>query len=1099
MNSLARGAEKSLALALCAGLLAGPADLRAQTVSRAAPVPIAALAVAPAGGLAMDLGHSLLPAPAGIETLAAQPLSEALRALRLSGTRLPEQARTVSDAVQLRAAAEVLPQGLARQKLLEMAAAAEAPKGSNEAPGSGALFDTNGVRIVADGLLPVFEVPGTGGVWELIAKSSSRLIPSALRKAAFKRTEESRAKVLPIGEEKFRVSPDKLGWAPDASALPESTREMEAFKNMGIVGQDRALESLRFGLKMPGSGFNVVATGPDGSGRETAVRALLGAIAPSMPTPPDIVKMPNQENGEEPIVFELPAGRGGAFKAAVEKFCAMFERALPQAFKSSPDMARLKAETLARRKELDESTAQIKIGAGGRFGLSVVVREGEGGMAHILIAPTVDGKSLTQKEFQKMIESGKLDEKEWEAAQQEIEALSPGVIEQYQKMMEEVGEKGLAIQGAIAAALAQELGREIVQSVKSSGEESGAEKKFKAAALARQKDLLDKFTGRKLGKFSVSMKMARTPKGLMPMAFIEFEGREVDDQGLSDLVKSGKISQGDADALNESLVKMGAELLAGLNAMMLQNKKDMADLKAQEPKPSPEVEKALEHVKGMLSHAGGNYMGFLAYDEGNSPKDRYQIEVLVDNSKALGAPVIVEKVPSRENLFGSAEHKAKIKMVPNVGAVRGEAAGGPKLKAGSFHKANGGFLVLDLQSLISEPGAWFELMKALRNGSAEIVDEMGIMGRGGAYGVPSKVKVVLIGSPTLVMLVRHYEDQFSNLFGALAEFESSMKIGAQAVAGTLDFMKNAIAAGGGALLEMSRGALRETLRFGSKITGDNRELTTQFGAYLKLMREATFWAKDAGSDTVEAEHVLKALSERKERQGSFVRAYKERLEDNVFMVATDGWVVGQDNGLAVMGGYFGSPIRISATVSAGRRGLFSGEQAAHFSGQSFDKAFSVVNGFIKNTFAKKRPLEADIDISFEQNYGIVDGDSATSTKIYAVLSALSGAPIYQGIAMTGSADQFGNVQAIGGVNEKITGFFALAKFRGLNGHQGVIIPAANLSELQLDEEIVEAVKAGKFHIWAVSHVSQGIEILTGTAYAEVLHKAALRLAELRKG
>jgi len=372
----------------------------------------------------------------------------------------------------------------------------------------------------------------------------------------------------------------------------------------------------------------------------------------------------------------------------------------------------------------------------------------------------------------------------------------------------------------------------------------------------------------------------------------------------------------------------------------------------------------------------------------------------------------------------------------------------------------------------------------------------GFAQRAASYAVPAKVKVILLGSPTVKMMIEQYDPSFRSFFGASSEFESTLKISAESIGAYLSFIKRAVAASAGEIMDLTRGAIKAVLEYSAKLTGSNEKLSAQLGAVQSVLRESAFWANEAGHGLIGAEDVEKALSERSERSGMMVRHYRELYEKNVFFAATDGYVVGQINGLAVMG-EFGVPSRITVTVAAGGPSIVSVDQAARFTGQSFDKALATVEGFLKNTLAKTKPLAGAIRIAFEQNYGGIDGDSATSTKIYAILSALSGVPIYQGIAVTGSSDQFGNVQPIGGANEKITGVYELAKSRGFSGKQGVIIPASNVSELNLKPEIVEAVREGKFHIWGVEHVSQGIEILTGAAYSEILQKAGRRLDGLR--
>jgi predicted ATP-dependent protease len=410
-------------------------------------------------------------------------------------------------------------------------------------------------------------------------------------------------------------------------------------------------------------------------------------------------------------------------------------------------------------------------------------------------------------------------------------------------------------------------------------------------------------------------------------------------------------------------------------------------------------------------------------------------------------------------------------------------------------------LVLNAAEALQEPGAWKALMHAVRSGQAEIT-EGGLEGlatlKGTKYYVPGKVKVVLLGSPMIKMLLEKHDDAFAGNFNATAEFESNLPITEDTVASYVEFIKHAVLGSAGQILDLTRDAIASSLAYCARLVDSHQKLSSQFGALFGLLREATFWAKEAGRAEVTAADIAASLAARQEREEGYRKHVINNYLSDLLHVATSGSEVGQINGLAVMGS-FGVPARITVTASAGAPGMVSVDRDAGSTGKSFVKALGVVEGFLRHNFAQKKPISAHIRISFEQNYGGIDGDSATSTEIYAILSRLSGVSIQQNFAVTGSADQFGNVQVIGGVNHKIEGFFALCQARGLTGDQGIVIPAGNVGDLQLDAEVVQAVQAGKFHIYAVSHVSQGLEILTGVAYKEILRKAEARLDALRSG
>ncbi|MFC1678938.1 AAA family ATPase, partial [Elusimicrobiota bacterium] len=596
---------------------------------------------------------------------------------------------------------------------------------------------------------------------------------------------------------------------------------------------------------------------------------------------------------------------------------------------------------------------------------------------------------------------------------------------------------------------------------------------------------------------------------------LTYEGKPVNPKIFDKLQSEGKIPEDMTwDGAVKQAIEVSESLTGKLQAAQAEIAAEHKKLHENDPPPSPERQMTLAWLKGFLGSLVQNYEAFLPQAQptgmaalmgggaqAENPAERYKVSILADNSKTKGAPVVFVRTPSFKNLFGEAGGDKQIMMLPTGGMVQTESPGGPTLKSGAFLRANGGFLVLNLMDVLREQGVYESLIRMLRTGKAEITEGGAMslmMDRGATYGVPAKVKVVLIGSPMLKHLIKNHDKDFPNLFRAAAEFEHSMRIAAESISGYLTFMKNVITRSTGKLMDMTREAMAAVLEQGARMADSNTDLSTSFGSLYSLLQEATYWAREAGRDQVAREDVDKALSERSEREGGMSRRMRELFTSNVFTIETKGEKVGQINALAVMGGEesgFGVPARVTATAFAGGPGglVVSADQRAGSTGKSFDKALLILEGFLKSVFGKNKLVPAEVRISFEQNYGGIDGDSATQTQIYAALSALSGVPIKQGIAITGSADQFGNVQTIGGVNLKIEGYYAVAKAKGLDGTQGVIIPAANVRNLMLSPEIVEAVRTGKFHLWSVDHISQGVEILTGQPYSEVLKKADARV------
>jgi predicted ATP-dependent protease len=470
--------------------------------------------------------------------------------------------------------------------------------------------------------------------------------------------------------------------------------------------------------------------------------------------------------------------------------------------------------------------------------------------------------------------------------------------------------------------------------------------------------------------------------------------------------------------------------------------------------------------------------------------------------------VVWVKNPTLEKVFGVADDNRRTMLIPGVGLVKGGAPGGPTLQGAAIQQAEGGFLVLDFMDVLRAPGLYQALMVAAKSGEVAMVEGglEGLMrGTGETYHVPSQVKIVLIGSPSLRILVDQDPD-FALNFQASVNFESTLTVSAESEAGYVQFAKQAVVSLAVELeqevVNLTQDAMSALIEQGARLADSHKKLTAKFGALYAVVREATYWAKEAGRTEVRREDIDTALQAKQDREEGYRRRMLQAYKDNVILVETTGKKVGQINGLAVVRASFGVPMRITVVLSAaaGPGGIISVDRNAgpNQTSSSFNKALGVVEGFLQNLFAQKRPFPVRLSVAFEQNYGGIDGDSATSTEIYAILSALSGVPIGQNFAVTGSVDQFGNVQIIGGVNEKIEGFYELAKARGLTGDQGIVIPQANVANLQLSREVVEAVKAGKFRIYAVSHVSQGLEILTGVAYSEILAKARANLAEMGK-
>jgi len=455
---------------------------------------------------------------------------------------------------------------------------------------------------------------------------------------------------------------------------------------------------------------------------------------------------------------------------------------------------------------------------------------------------------------------------------------------------------------------------------------------------------------------------------------------------------------------------------------------------------------------------------------------RYRVNVLVSNDPGAGAPVVQEQSPTYYNLVGRLEYR------PVAG---GAVTDFTLIKPGAFHLANGGYLIIRALDVLLNPFAWEALKRTLRSRQATIenigeqwtpIPAAGLL----PQPIPLETKLILVGSPLLYFLLYHLDEEFGKLFKVKADFDVDMPASAAADRTYASFIGTYCRNNN--LRQLTREAVARMIEYGMRLASDQEKLSTRLAAITDTIAEADFWAGREGAELIAAEHVDQALEQKEYRS--------RRLEDRLFefisrgdlIVQVTGEAIGQINGLAVLdlGDYaFGRPSRITAQVMPGRAGVVNIEREARLGGDIQHKAVMILTGYLAGAYASEAPLSLTASLSFEQSYELVEGDSASCAELYAILSLLADAPIRQGIAVTGSMDQNGNVQPIGGANYKIEGFFTTCKLKGLTGDQGVIIPRQNMKNLMLKEEVVEAVRQGQFHIWTASTVDEGIEILTG--------------------
>jgi lon-related putative ATP-dependent protease len=460
---------------------------------------------------------------------------------------------------------------------------------------------------------------------------------------------------------------------------------------------------------------------------------------------------------------------------------------------------------------------------------------------------------------------------------------------------------------------------------------------------------------------------------------------------------------------------------------------------------------------------------------------RYRVNVLVDRTGATGAPVVLELNPTHRNLVGRIEHRA------HFGALVTDFT---LIKAGALHQANGGYLILDADDVLRHPFAWDALKKALKSRSVRIeepLEEWRLVAAESLLPepIPLSVKVVLIGRPLLYYLLDAFDEDFRELFKVKVDFDSSLPRTPEVEALFARFVGSACREEG--LRPFSPGGVARLIEQASRLVADQGRLTASLGDILDLVREAAFWAAERGPEPVAAEDVARAIAQKIYRSNLLEERVRRLITEGTILIATDGRAIGQVNGIAVIGlgdHAFARPARITARTFAGKPGVVDIEREAKLGGPIHSKGVMILSGFVAGRYAQEHPLALSASITFEQQYEEIEGDSASSAELYALLSSLAGVPLDQGLAVTGSVNQRGEVQPVGAVNEKIEGFFDLCRARGLTGRQGMLIPEANARHLMLREDVVEAVREGRFQVVAVRTVDEGLEVLSGRPAGE---------------
>ena len=758
----------------------------------------------------------------------------------------------------------------------------------------------------------------------------------------------------------------------------------------GLVGQERAIDAVRFGTAMRQRGFNIFAFGPSGSGKHTLVQGVLEAQAVSEETPPDWCYVNNFADPHRPLCIRMPTGRAAPFRDAMKRLVTELRAALPAAFEREDYRARREVidEQFKHRQEEGFGALQKKAQA-----KNVTLLRTPMGLA---LAPVRNGEVIPPDAFQRMPAA------EREQITADIEAL----------------------QAELEATV-----RHIPE----------WEREHRDAVRQLNRDTT-------------------------------------------------------AVIVNHLLTDVRSAFT------------DIADCVAY----LQEVERdILEHADEFLASSRAEGSGEAPPEvrgEDAASFRRYQVNVVVDHSGRKGAPIVYEDHPTLQNLLGRVEHMARF------GALFTDFN---LIVPGALHRANGGYLVLDAQRLLSANFGWDALKRVLRAGEIRTVSLEQLLSMASTVSldpqpIPLSVKVVLVGSPMLYYLLTELDPDFPELFKVAAEFDDRIDRTPPMVDLFARLLASAVRRE--KLRPVDRDGVARIIEEAARMSGDASKLTAQIRGLIDLMQEADHFAETSGKKIISAPEVEEAVAARRRRTDRLYRRLQEEIGRDTIRIQTDGAAVGQVNGLSVitLGGVsFGQPARITAQVRFGKGELIDIEREVALGGPIHSKGVLILSGFLGGRFGRTGPLSLTASLVFEQSYSGVEGDSASAAELFSLLSALSEIPIWQSYAVTGSIDQHGHIQAIGGVNEKIEGFFDICRTRGLTGRQGAIIPAANVQHLMLRADIAAAAAAGQFSVIPIETADQGMAILTGVPagdpdmtgrYAEgtINSRVATRLAGFAK-
>ena len=768
--------------------------------------------------------------------------------------------------------------------------------------------------------------------------------------------------------DKYKVSEDNLKFKCSLDDLDfKTTEDIEPLG--GIIGQDRAVNSIEFGLKMKHKGYNIYIAGVSGIGRTNYAKSLIKKNIKFNENLKDWIYVNNFRNNNEPVALSFKAGVGKEFKNDIDDIIEKLKVEIPKIFNSKEYenhnkllMTELENNIHSIIDELNEFAKPkgFKFQITERGLLSVPIKE--------------DGQLMEESE---------------------LGNLTPSEIR-------ELRERGLKL---------NQESKEYIDKIKS------CEDIYK-----NKSNELDRNVGRSL---------------------VGFYGQYL-------LTKYGE-----DEKVNKYINALCNDIVNNISKFKIEPEDDKKDTMA--------------------------LLGIMPNKRDDKFLNRYRVNLFIDNSECKECKIIIESNPTYYNLTGSIEYKNE------MGSLTTSFM---EIKPGAIHKANGGFLIINARDLLSNPFSWECLKRTLKT------EKINIESLNKQYGylvtstlkpepIDLDLKVILIGDSYYYNLLYSYEDDFRNLFKIMADFDIEVDRNKDNIYKTVQLISNKCKESN--LKHFDKSAVERLIEYSTRISDDKDKLTARFNKIVDIIYEA-----DAVTDDYELyvtrKDVDKAIKQKIYRNNKYEEKLNEMFENGTLLIDLDGEKVGQINGLAVMGTgeySFGKPSKITASTYRGRRGIINIEREIKKSGSIHDKGVLILSGYLGNRYGKEKPLSISTSITFEQNYNGIDGDSASSTELYAIISSIADIPIKQYIAVTGSVSQKGEIQPIGGVNEKIEGFFDVCKIKGFTGKQGVMIPIQNVRNLILKDEVIEAVKEGIFNIYAISNIDEGLEILTGKSKEEI--------------